>query len=130
MQNRKVLPVVSAAVTPSIAEEIDRLTASSKRSRSEVVRTLLEERLTQREDERNSDRYEAIEKRLAKLEQRFSGLLVKTIRLSAQNYYVSMFHIREQTELEHDKYQKLQEKAKAFAGDVLKQGFEDKGSKA
>src|SRR5271169_4553441 len=100
MQNRNVLPVVSAAVTPSIAEEIDRLAASSKRSRSEVVRTLLEERLTQREDERDSDRYDALEKRLAKLEQRFSGLLVKTIRLSAQNYYVSMYHIREQTEIE------------------------------
>jgi hypothetical protein len=77
--------IVSAAVTPAIMEEIDRLATSSKRSRSEVVRTLLEEQLTQRANERMEGAYAQVEKRLAKMDQRFSGLLVKAIRLIAQD---------------------------------------------
>jgi len=120
-----VLPVISAAVTPAIAEEIDRLAATTRRSRSEVVRTLLEERLTERANERMEAAYEQVERRLAKMDKRFAGLLVKAIKLVAQDLYVSLYEIREYTSIEDDEYRILREKAKTFAGDQLKKAFED-----
>lgn len=129
MGKRNVLPIVSAAVTPAIMEEIDRLAASSKRTRSEVVRTLLEERLTQRANERMEAAYAQVDKRLAKLDKRVSGLLVKAIRLIAQDLYISLYEVREFTNIDDDDYRTMKEKAKTFAGDQLKQAFEDKESK-
>lgn len=124
MGRKNVLPVVSAAVTPVVMEEIDRLAASSRRSRSEIVRTLLEERLTQRANERMEAAYAQVERRLAKMDQRFSGLLVKAIRLIAQDLYLTQYEIREFTDIEDEEYRKVREKAKTFAGDQLKQAFE------
>lgn len=124
MGKRNVLLVVSAAVTPAIMEEIDRLAASTRRSRSEVVRTLLEERLTDRANERMEAAYSQVDKRLAKMDQRFSGLLVKAIRLIAQDLYLTQFELRAFTGIEEDQYQTVKEKAKTFAGDQLKQAFE------
>jgi metal-responsive CopG/Arc/MetJ family transcriptional regulator len=46
------LVTVSAVVTPAIAEEIDRLVAASGMSKSQLVRELLEAKLTERANER------------------------------------------------------------------------------
>jgi hypothetical protein len=124
MAKGNVLPVVSAAVTPAIMEEIDRLAASTKRSRSEVVRTLLEERLTERANERMEAAYSQVDKRLAKMDQRFSGLLVKAIRLIAHDLYLTQYELKNFTSIEEDEYHTVREKAKTFAGDQLKQAFE------
>lgn len=121
MAKRNVLPVVSAAVTPSIMEEIDRLAASTNRSRSEVVRTLLEERLTQRANERMEGAFSKVEARLTAIDNRFSAMLVKAIRLIAEDYYLHRYYYREFTELGDQDYQQMLEKARAFAGDQLKQ---------
>lgn len=121
MAKRSVLPVVSAAVTPSIMEEIDRLAASTNRSRSEVVRTLLEERLTQRANERMEGAFGKVEARLTAIDNRFSGMLVKAIRLIAEDYYLHRYYYWNYTDQDDKKYQQMLEKARAFAGDQLKQ---------
>ena len=127
MGKRNVLPVVSAAVTSAIMEEIDRLAASTRRSRSEVVRTLLEAQLTERANERMEAAYAQVEKRLAKMDKRFAGLLVKAIKLIAQDLYVSMYELREFTNIDEADYKAVKEKARTFAGDQVKQGFENAG---
>lgn len=124
MGKRNVLPIVSAAVTPAIMEEIDRLAATSKRSRSEVVRALLEAQLTERANERMEAAYAQVEKRLARMDQRFSGLLVKAIRLIGQDLYLTRYELREFTAIEDEDYRTAIEKSKTFAGDQLKRAFE------
>ena len=101
------------------------MAAAHKVSRSTMVRQLLEERLTQRADERMVDAYAKLEERLKKMETRFSGLIVKDIRLTAQALFVTAYQVREFTEITKGEYQELQEKARAFAGDQLKQASEN-----
>lgn len=124
MGKRNVLPIVSAAVTPAIMEEIDRLAATSKRSRSEIVRNLLEAQLTERANQRMEAAYAQLDKRLARMDDRFSGFLVKAIRLIAQDLYLTRYELRELTAIADEDYRKVNEKAKTFAGDQLKRAFE------
>jgi metal-responsive CopG/Arc/MetJ family transcriptional regulator len=125
MARRQPFVNVSAVVPPALAQEIDRMAAAHKVSRSTMVRQLLEERLTQRADERMVDAYAKLEERLKKMETRFSGLIVKDIRLTAQALFVTAYQVREFTEITKGEYQELQEKARAFAGDQLKQASEN-----
>lgn len=90
MTRKTPLITVSAVVTPAIAEEIDRLAAANKMTKSQMVRKLLEEKLTERANERQQDAYDRLEKRLKRIEDRFSGLMVKSLKQSAQAVYIGM----------------------------------------
>jgi hypothetical protein len=90
MPSKIPLPIVSAAVTPAIAEEIQRMARANRVTRSTMVRQLLEERLTQRANERMEDANDRLEKRLKYIEERFSSLIVKGMRASAQTLYLTM----------------------------------------
>jgi hypothetical protein len=90
MVRRTPLVTVSAVVTPVIAEEIDRLAAASGMTKSQLVRELLEAKLTERANERQEDAYDRLEKRLKKIEDRFSSLIVKNMKYSAQALYLGM----------------------------------------
>jgi hypothetical protein len=68
--------------------------------------------------------YSQVDKRLAKMDQRFSGLLVKAIRLIAHDLYLTQYELKNFTSIEDDEYNTVREKAKTFAGDQLKQAFE------
>ena len=90
MVRRTPLVTVSAVVTPAIAEEIHRLSAASGMTKSQMVRELLEAKLTERANERQEDAYDRLEKRLKKIEDRFSSLIVKNMKYSAQALYLEM----------------------------------------
>jgi len=118
---------VSAVVSPSISEEIGRLAATNKVTKSTMVRKLLEEKLTERANERQEETYDKLERRLQRIEERFSGLIVKAIRISGQSLYLNAFYYRHFTEMSKEDLDRLQEEAKAFAGNLLKQQLEKPG---
>jgi metal-responsive CopG/Arc/MetJ family transcriptional regulator len=107
---------VSAAVSPAIIEELDRLAKANKVTRSTMVRQLLEERLTQKANERIDSAYERLEKRLAGMEARFAALLVKNIKASASTLFLTQVGLRyghQRQEKQH--MDKHAEDAKAYA---------------
>ncbi len=59
-------------------------------TKSQMVRQLLEERLVQRVNQRTEDAYDRLEKRLKKIEDRFSGLVIACTKLAAQTVYIAM----------------------------------------
>lgn len=121
MPRRQPFVNVSSVVSPAIAEEIDRLAKSNGVTTSTMVRTLLEERLTQRADERLGESYDKVEQRLKRIESRFSAFLAKAVRLIAQDLYLDWYYLRTYTDLADDKaaMKKLNEEARNFAGQQL-----------
>jgi len=89
MPRKKPHITVTAVVSPAIAEELDRLAKANKVTRSSLIRSLLEEKLTERANERQEDAYDRLEKRLAGIENRFGGLIVKAVKMSAQSLYLT-----------------------------------------
>ncbi len=112
---------LSAVVSPAIAEEIERLARAEKVSKSTMVRKLLEERLTQRADERLTEAYDKVEKRLRRIESRFSAFMAKNVRLSAQNLWLDWHYYQALTDMSAEDLKKLNLKSKEFAGQQLKQ---------
>jgi predicted transcriptional regulator len=108
---------VTAVVSPAIAEELDRLAKANKVTRSTLIRSLLEEKLTERANERQEDAYDRLEKRLASIENRFGGLIVKAVKMSAQGLFLTSLGLQyghqKQTEKQLDKHW---DDAIAFAG--------------
>jgi hypothetical protein len=127
MSRRTPFISVSAVVSPSISEEIGRLAAMNKVTRSTMVRQLLEEKLTERANERMQETYDKLERRLQRIEERFSGLMVKAIRIAGQSLYLNAFYYRAVEKMSKEGLDKLQEDAKAFAGNLLKQQLEKPG---
>jgi hypothetical protein len=120
MPSKKPLPIVSAAVNPAIAEEIERLAAANKVTRSAMVRQLLEERLTQRVNERQENAYDRLEKRLHHMEERFAGFMSKTCRAAAQGLYLTQVGLQYGHQRQEQKYlDKHWEDSRAFAGKYL-----------
>lgn len=89
MPRKTPLITVSAVVTPVIAEEIAALAKANKVTKSQMVRQLLEERLVQRANQRTEDAYDRLEKRLKRIEDRFSGLIIACTKLAAQAVYLT-----------------------------------------
>ena len=111
---------VTAVVSPAIVEELDRLAAANQLTRSTMIRQLLEASLTQRANERLDSSYDRLEKRLAKMEERFSSLIVKSIRAAAQGMYLTSVGLKFGHLKQEDKYmQKHWDDAKTFAGQFL-----------
>jgi hypothetical protein len=119
---------VTAVVSPAMSEEIDRLARAQKVSRSTMVRMLLEEQLTRRADQRLTETYDKVEQRLRRIESRFSAFMAKNVRLTAQNLYLDWYYLREFTELDKNALTKLNEEAREFAGQQLKQMKDDQSS--
>ena len=119
---------VSAVISPAMAEDIERLARAAKVSKSTMVRKLLEERLTQRADERLTETYNKVEERLRRIESRFAAFMAKNVRLTAQNLYLDWYYLREFTKMSNEDLKKLNEEAKAWAGQQLNQGSSEQGS--
>lgn len=120
MAKRKTpLVTVSAVVTPSIYEEIDRLASSKQVSRSQMVRELLEEKLTERANERMEDAYDRLEKRLARMEERFAALMTKIGRASAQNLYLTQVGLKYGHRSQDEYLNKHLDDSYTFAGKFL-----------
>lgn len=121
MPRRQPYVNVSAVISPAMSEDIDRLAKAAKVSKSTMVRKLLEERLTQRADERLTETYDKVEQRLRRIESRFSAFMAKNVRLTAQNLYLDWYYLREFTELSKEDLKKINQEAREFAGQQLKQ---------
>lgn len=123
MPRRQPFVNVSAVVSPAIAEEIDLLAKNNGVSRSTMVRTLLEERLTERANERVAGSFDKVEQRLKRIESRFSAFLAKAVRISAQGLYLDWYYLKHYTDLAEDKAEqkKVNEEARNFAGQQLQQ---------
>ena len=119
---------VSAVISPAMAEDIERLARSAKVSKSTMVRKLLEERLTQRANERLTETYDKVEERLRRIESRFSAFMAKNVRLTAQNLFLDWYYLREFTKLSKEDLKKLNQDATAWAGQQLKQKSEQEDS--
>ena len=94
MPRKTPLITVSAVVTPVIAEEIANLAKANKVTKSQMVRQLLEERLVQRANQRTEDAYDRLEKRLKRIEDRFSGLIIACTKMAAQAVYLTVTVLR------------------------------------
>lgn len=121
---------VTAVVSPAIAEELDRLAKANKVTRSTLIRSLLEEKLTERANERQEDAYDRLEKRLASIENRFGGLIVKAVKMSAQGLYLTSVGLQYGHQRQEKKYlDKHWDDAIAFAGKQIeskkKQGSQE-----
>lgn len=88
------LITVSAVVTPAIAEEIATLASANKVTKSQMVRRLLEERLIQRANERSEEAFDRLDRRLKRIEDRFSALIINCTKLAAQAVYLSATMLR------------------------------------
>jgi hypothetical protein len=126
MARRTPFRNISAVVTPSMYEEIERLAAANKITKSQMVRQLLEERLTQKANERTEDAFSQVARRLQRIEERFSALMVKGIRTSAQSTYINMKQL-EYLEENGKEVTKIWEASREFAGQLLEQKSKKKG---
>jgi predicted transcriptional regulator len=117
MPRTKPFISVSAVVSPAIVEELDRLAAANKVTRSTMVRKLLEGALTQRANERQEDAFDRLEQRLRGIENRFGSMLVKSIKFSAQATYLGMKNLEYSGKPQTDKYlSKHWKESQEFAG--------------
>jgi len=119
MPRRNPFVNVSAVIAPALAEEIDRLAAANRVSRSAMVRQLLEECLTQRANERLESEYEKLEKRLARLENRFAALMVKSTKASAQTLFLIMKTLEYLTKSSKEQMEKYWDNSKSWAAKFL-----------
>ncbi len=120
MAKRKTpLITVSSVVTPSIYEEIDRLASSRGITKSQMLRELLEEKLTERENERMEDAYDRLEKRLARMEERFAALMTKIGRAVAQDLYLIQGGLRFGHRSQEEYMNKHLDDSYVFAGKFL-----------
>jgi len=94
MPRKTPLITVSAVVTPVMYEEIERLAKAHKMTKSQMVKQLLEERLVQKANQRTEDAYDRLEKRLKRIEDRFSGLIVAGTKMAAQAVYLATTILR------------------------------------
>lgn len=131
MARRTPQLTVSAVVSPATWEEIDRLATASGVSRSQMVRQILEEKLTERANARLEDEYGKLEKRLAKIEERFAALLVKVGRAAAQGLWLQMkdleFSFDEDDEESDQALKDLWKRSQEFAGKWLESPAKKKG---
>jgi len=125
MPRKKPFISVSAVVSPTIVEEIDRLAAAHKVTRSHMVRQLLEEKLTERANQRLNEEKDKLEKRLQRIEDRFSSLMVKVGRATAQTLFLTMERITD--DYEKDAANDMWAKSKQYAGQWLSEPSKTKG---
>lgn len=111
---------VSAVVPPALDEELSRLAASQRISKSQLIRQLLEQMVTQHVNERSEDAFSRVEKRLQRIEERFSAFITKAVRASGQGLFVSMKQL-EYMEDDGKEINKIWEGSKEFAGKLLEQ---------
>lgn len=131
MQKKRSHRILSTAVSAAVEEEIARLAKANKVTKSQMIRQLLEEKLTERANERLDDAYTRLEQRMTRIEERFSALIVKNIRVSAQGLYLTMKGLEQgHAKLEEEAVERYWEKSLAFAGKVLESPAKKKKKEA
>ena len=78
---------ITVRVTPEIYEEITRISKAYRKSQAEVARVLLSEALSTRAEEMTATQFQLVENRLAYIERRFSGWMIKLARAIAESLF-------------------------------------------
>jgi predicted transcriptional regulator len=76
-------------LSPELAAEIARLAKAYRKPQSEIARLLIEEALEHRAEEMTASQFQLVENRMAYMERRFSGWMVKLARAIAESLYYS-----------------------------------------
>ena len=84
-----VTRMVGVRLAPEIYAEVARLAKSHRKPQSEIIRLLVEEALAHRAEEMTASQFQLVENRLAYIERRFSGWMVKLARAIAESLYYS-----------------------------------------
>jgi hypothetical protein len=84
-----VSQLIGVRVPPETYAEISRLAKSYRKTPSEITRLLIEEGLAHRAEEMTATQFQLVENRLAYIERRFSGWMVKLARAIAESLYYS-----------------------------------------
>jgi predicted DNA-binding protein len=80
---------ITVRVAPELYEEITRLSKTYRKTQSAVARVLIEEALAQRAEDMTASQFQLVENRLAYIERRFSGWMVKLSRAIAESLFYS-----------------------------------------
>lgn len=120
-----VSPQITVRVAPEIYEEISRLSKAYRKPQSHVARILLEEALAKRAEDLTASQFQIVENRLAYIERRFSGWMVKLARAIAE----ALFYAEEMATIELDDQDRKAIKAAAekFVREFLKAKHSDSG---
>lgn len=80
-------PGIYVRLSPELHAEVARLAKSYRKPHAEVARLLLEEALAHRAEEMTASQFQIVENRMAYIEKRFSGWMVKLARGIAESLY-------------------------------------------
>jgi hypothetical protein len=111
-------PALNTRVSPEVYEEVMRLAKANKKTQAEVTRLLIEEALARRANEITDAQFQMVENRLAYMERRFSGWMVKLARAIAE----SLYYTEQMATVELDKDDKalVNDAAQKFVREFMK----------
>ncbi len=118
-------PVIGIRVAPEILEELQRLARANNKSQSEIVRSLLEDALARRAEEITDTQFQLVENRMAYIEKRFSGWMIKLARAIAESLYYS--EQMATVDLEAPDKELVNEQAQKFVREFMKFKHQDMG---
>lgn len=116
-------PLLNIRVAPEIFEEIARLAKAQGKTQSAVARQLIEDALARRAEDMTASQFQLVENRLAYMERRFSGWMIKLARAIAESLFYS-----EQLatlDLEDDERKAVDEAAEKFVRAFMQVKHED-----
>ncbi len=118
-------PVVGVRVAPEVLEELQRLARANNKSQSEIARLLIEDALARRAEENADTQFQLVENRMAYIEKRFSGWMIKLARAIAESLYYS--EQMATVDLEAKDKELVNEQAQKFVREFMKMKHEDVG---
>jgi hypothetical protein len=116
-------PLLNIRVAPEIFEEIARLAKAQGKTQSAVARQLIEDALARRAEDMTASQFQLVENRLAYMERRFSGWMIKLARAIAESLFYS-----EQLatlDLEDDERKAVDEAVEKFVRQFMQVKHED-----
>jgi len=118
-------PVIGVRVAPEILEELQRLARANNKSQSEIARLLIEDSLARRAEEITDTQFQLVENRMAYMEKRFSGWMIKLARAIAESLYYS--EQMATIDLASQDKELVNEQAQKFVRDFMKMKHQDVG---
>jgi Arc/MetJ-type ribon-helix-helix transcriptional regulator len=90
----------SVRLTPELSEEVLRIAKTNRKSHSDVIRALVQDALARRAEESTNTQFSLVEKRLARIEERFAAWLIKLSKASAKSLFfteqLALFEVEEE----------------------------------
>lgn len=109
---------ISLRVAPKVYDEIERLATNSKVSVSDMTRELLHEALARRAEGMTKSQFEYVERRLDKIQEHFSSLMVRCVFGIGQCLYFADQSFFIEATPEQKKH--FRDKSETYANDFLR----------